>query len=61
MGSLGAYIEGMDGLPLHFTVTNSSDFAARARLGTSAIFERCLLLQYELVLPNSSTHVATMF
>ena len=61
MGSLGAYIEGMDVLPLHFAVTNSSDLAAWARFGTSTLFERCLLLQYVLVLPNSSTHVATLY
>ena len=31
-----------------------------ARFGTLVIFERCLLLQYDLVLPNSSMHVATL-
>src|SRR6056300_796977 len=61
MGSLGAYIEGMDGLSLHFTATNSSDLAAWARFGTSTLFERRLLLQYDLVLPKSSTHVARSY
>ena len=61
MGSLWAYIEGMDGIPLHFTATNSSDLAAWARFGTLTLFERRLLLQYDLVLPNSSTHVATLY
>src|SRR6056300_1226215 len=61
MGSLGAYIEGMDGLSFHFTATNSSDLAAWVRFGTSTLFERHLLLQYDLVLPNSSTHVATLY
>src|SRR5210317_1081303 len=61
MRSLWAYIEGMDGLSLLFTATNSSDLAAWARFGTSTLFERRLLLQYDLVLPNSSTHVATLY
>src|SRR5210317_1650913 len=61
MGSLWAYIEGMDGLSLHFAATNSSDLAAWARFDTSTLFERRLLLQYDLVLPNSSTHVATLY
>src|SRR5210317_508774 len=61
MRSLWTYIEGMDGLSLHFTATNSSDLAAWARFGTSTLFERRLLLQYDLVPPNSSTHVATLY
>ena len=62
MGSLWAYIEGMDGLSLHFAATNSSDLAAcAAKFGTSTLFERRLLLQYDVVLPNSSTHVATLY
>src|SRR5210317_2028084 len=61
MGSLWAYSEGMDGLSLHFTATNSSDLAAWARFGTSALFERRLLLQYDLMLPNASTHVARLY
>src|SRR5210317_157222 len=61
MGSLWTYIEGMDGLSLHFTATNSSNLAAWARFGTSTLFERRLLLQYDLVLPNSSMHVATLY
>ena len=51
----------MDGLSLHFTPTNGSDVAAWAGFGTSALFKRRLLLQYDLVLPNSSTHVATLY
>ena len=35
--SLWTYIEGMDGLSLHFTATNSSDLAAWARFGTSTL------------------------
>ena len=31
------------------------------RFGTLALFERCLLLLNALVLPNSSTHVATLY
>ena len=61
MRSLWAYIEGMVDLSLHFTATNSSDLAAWARFGTLTLFERRLLLQYDLVLPNSSTHVATLY
>src|SRR5210317_74835 len=61
MRSLWAYIEGMDGLHIHFMVTNGSDLAAWARFGTLALFERCLLLLNVLVLPNSSTHVATLY
>ena len=62
MRSLWAYIEGMDGLSLRFTATNSSDLAALARfVGTLTLSKRCLLLQYDLVLPNSSTHVATLY
>ena len=34
---------------------------AWTRFGTLAHFKRCLLLQYVLVLPNSSTHVATLY
>src|SRR5210317_2189237 len=60
MGSLWAYIEGMDGLSLHFTATNSSDLAAWARFGSSTLFDRRLLLQYELVLSNCATHVSTL-
>src|SRR6056300_1754924 len=61
MRSLRAYIEGMDGLSLHFTATNSSNLAVWARFSTSTLFQRCLLLQYDLVLSNSSTHVATLY
>src|SRR6056300_1699256 len=61
MRSLWAYIEGMDGLSLHFTATNSSNLAVWARFGTSTLFQRCLLLQYDLVLPNSSMHIATLY
>ena len=61
MGSLWTYIEGMDGLSLHFTAIISSDLAAWARFGTSSLFERHLLLQYDLVLPSSSTHVAILY
>src|SRR6056300_1077162 len=61
MGSLWTYIEGMDGISLHFMETNSSDLAAWAGFGTSTLFERRLLLQYDLVLPNSSMHVATLY
>ena len=52
MRSLWAYIEGMDGISLHFMETNSSDLAAWAGFGTSTLFERCLLLQYDVVLPQ---------
>ena len=55
------YFEGMGGLSLPFTATNSSDLAAWAGFGTLTHFERRLLLQHELVLPNSSTHVATLY
>src|SRR6056300_1399916 len=41
--------------------TNSSVLAAWARFGTLTLFERRVLLQYDLVLPNSSTHVATLY
>src|SRR5210317_1264151 len=61
MRSLWAYIEGMDGLSLDFTDTNSSDLACWSRFGTSTLFERRLLLQYDLVRPNSSMHVATLY
>ena len=61
MGSLWAYIEGMDVLSLHFTAPYYSDLAAWVRFGTLALFERRLLLQYDLVLPNSSMHVATLY
>src|SRR6056300_1755451 len=61
MGSLWAYIEGMDAPSLHFTATNSSDLAAWAGFGTLTLLERCLLLQYDLALTNSSTHVATLY
>ena len=37
MGSLWAYIEGMDGLSLLFTATNSSDLAARAGFGLALL------------------------
>ena len=37
-----------------------SDLEAGTRFVTLALFERCLLLWYVLVLPNSSTHVATL-
>ena len=60
MRSLWAYIEGMDGLHLLFTGANVLDLAAWARFGTFDLFEGRLLLQYVLVLPNSSTHVATL-
>ena len=61
MGSLWAYIEGMDGLHLLFTGANGSNLAVWARFGTFVVFERHLLLQYVLVLPNSSTLVATLY
>ena len=51
----------MDGLQLLVKGANSSDLAARARFGTLAPFHRCLLLQYVLVLPNSSLLVATLY
>ena len=53
----------MDGLHLLFTGANVSDLAAwaLARFGTFDLFEIRLLLQYGLVLPNSSTHVATLY
>src|SRR6056300_1698267 len=60
MRSLWAYIEGMDGLHIRFRVAHSSDLAACSRFGTLALFEMCLLLLNVLVLPNSSTHVATL-
>ena len=60
MRSLWAYIEGMDGLCLLFTGTNSSDLAAWARFGTLALFEGRLLLQYVWVQVNSSLPVATL-
>ena len=56
-----AYIEGMDAPYILFTGANGSDLAAWARLGTLALFERCLLLLYVLLRPNSSTHVATLY
>ena len=42
------YIEGVVGLSLPFTATNSSDLAAWARFGTSTstLFEARLLVQY---------------
>src|SRR6056300_1108725 len=61
MGSLWACIEGMDGLHVLFTGANVSDLPAWARFGTFDLFEIRLLLQYVLVLPNSSTHVATLY
>ena len=61
MRSLWAYIEGMDGFSLQFMVTNSSDLMPGQKLGNFPEFERRLLLQYDLVLPNSSTHVATLY
>src|SRR6056300_1345069 len=60
MRSLWACIEGMDGLHVLFTGANVSDLAAWARFGTFDLFEIRLLLQYGLVLPNSSTHIATL-
>src|SRR5210317_2003446 len=60
MRSLWACIEGMDGLHVHFTGANVSDLAAWVRFGTFDLFKVHLLLQYGLVLPNSSTHVATL-
>src|SRR6056300_1150104 len=50
----------MDGHDFRFTGANVSDLAAWARFGALALFERCLLLQHALVLPNSSMHVATL-
>src|SRR5210317_1078537 len=47
--------------PSPFTATDSSDGSGWVRFGTLALFEVCLLLLYVLVLPNSSTHVATLF
>src|SRR6056300_1503530 len=61
MESLWACSEGVDGLHLHFMGANELDLAAWARFGTLVLFEGCLLLQYVLVLPNSSTHVATLY
>ena len=61
MGSLWAYIEGMDGLHHLFTGANSSDLAAWARFGTLALFEGRLLLQYVWVMVNSSLPVATLY
>ena len=58
--SFWACIEGMDGLHVLFTGANVSDLAAWARFGTFDLFEIRLLLQCVLVLPNSSTHVATL-
>src|SRR5210317_788247 len=60
MKSLWAYIEGMVDLSLPFTATDSSDLAVN-RFGVLVLFEAHLLLMYVLVLPNSSTHVATLF
>ena len=60
MRSLWAYIEGMDGLHVLFTGANVSDLAAWARFGTFDLIGVRLLLQYVLVLLNSSTHVATL-
>src|SRR5210317_161739 len=60
MKSLWAYIEGMVDLSLPFTATDSSDLAVN-RFGVLVLFEAHLLLLYVLVLPNSSTHVATLF
>src|SRR5210317_1173767 len=37
MGSLWTYLEGMDGISLHFMETNSSDLAAWAGFGTSTL------------------------
>ena len=61
MGSLWACSEGMDGLSLLFTGANVSDLAAWAGFGTLTLFERRSLLQYDLLLPNSSTHVAILY
>ena len=61
MESLWAYIEGMVGLSLPVHSNNSSDLAARAGLGAPTPSEVSSLLLYVLVLPNSSTHVATLF
>src|SRR6056300_1103232 len=40
---------------------NGSDLAAWARFGTLALFECRLLLQYDMVVPNSSLAVATLY
>ena len=61
MGSLWAYIEGMDVPCLLFTGTKCSDLAAWARFGTLNLFEGRLLLQYVWVMVNSSLPVATLY
>ena len=61
MGSLWAYIEGMDVPYLLFTGANGSDLAAWARFGTLALFEGRLLLQYVWVQVNSSLPVAPLY
>src|SRR5210317_1154219 len=59
MGTLWAYIEGMDGLRLLFMGTNSSNLAAWARFGTLDLFDGCLLLQNFWMHLNFLQHVCT--
>ena len=61
MGSLWAYIEGMDAPYILFTGANGSDLAAWAGFGTFVLLERCLLLLYVLLPPNSSTQLYQCF
>src|SRR5210317_994586 len=61
MGSLWAYIEGMDVPCLLLRGANGSNLAAWAGFGTLALFELRSLLQYDMVLPNSSLPVATSY
>ena len=60
MKSLWAYIEGMVDLSLPFTAIDSSDLAVTRGFGILVLLEARLLLLHVLVLPNSSTHVATL-
>ena len=61
MGSLWAYIEGMDGLHHLFTGANSSDLAAWARFGTWDLFDGRLLLQNSWMYLNSLQHVCACY
>ena len=61
MRSLWAYSEKMDGLQHLIKGANGSNLAVWARLGTLALFDGCLLLQYVLVPLNSSLLVATLY
>ena len=62
-GALGHILKEWMSFPstLQRPTANSSNLAAWARFGTLTLFERRLLLQYVLVLPNSSMHVATLY